>query len=258
MSGVDDPPNKFYFLHIPKTAGTSIRDWISESGRFNVCPDGLWSQLLSRDATELKDYSLFFGHFYRHLFRHVAFPLEILTFLRNPFDRALSHYHHVLRDGNHYFHERAVRQGSLLAFLKDPQTRSLVENFQVRSLSAIMDTSGFSGFLGGGQARFALEKHVETSFSGLSDEQSLILAKDFLLRCRFFGIAERMQESISRLSSILDIPVEHQFRKLNVNPSGSLAHTLSEQEWGALANVLRLDWALYEFALGLFDAQKTG
>lgn len=233
--------------------------WLTNSGKFTVCPDGLWSFLLKRNREELEQYSMFCGHFYRYLPAYLNHSLATFTFLRNPFDRAISHYEHIKRDHHHYFHERVQQQGSLMAFLEDPITRPLVRNFQTRALSAIFDPVAVTTSLEPTpEQRYPLETYLETADSGLDDDTALMLAKDLLTRCLFVGITERMQESVERLGHQLGIAAINKVDRLNTNPSGSMADRLSREEWTALASLLAADWDLYEFGLRLFAQGFSG
>ncbi|MBK8569511.1 MAG: sulfotransferase family 2 domain-containing protein [Nitrosomonadales bacterium] len=175
--------------------------------------------------------------------------------MRNPFDRALSHYEHIRRDHHHYFHERVTKQGSLLAFLRDPITQPLIKNFQVRSLSAIFEPAQLLCTLDKIPAqKYPLEQYLETADSGLDDSQALLLAKDFLSRCIFVGITERMQESVDKLAKVLEIPNNHHVERLNTSPSKSAIDYLTQEEWLTLADLLYADWELYEYGLKTFQS----
>lgn len=112
-------PTRYYFFHIPKTAGTSVTAWLEQCGRFTVFPEHLWSRLLAWPPESLADYDLFRGHFYRGLHRYLDVPLTPFVFLRNPIDRSISHWEHIRRSPDHYFHDRVVAQGSFRAFLEE-------------------------------------------------------------------------------------------------------------------------------------------
>ena len=98
----------YYFLHIPKTAGTSIRTWLQARAGFRLCPDTLWSELLRRDRATLGEFDLFIGHFYTALPSYLDEKLVTFTFLRHPVNRSVSHYLHIMREQSHYLHERVL------------------------------------------------------------------------------------------------------------------------------------------------------
>jgi hypothetical protein len=244
-----------YFLHIPKTAGTSAIAWLRDFGRFKMCPHSLWILLLQADRASLGQYDLFCGHFYRYLGNYLRVPLTIFTFLRNPLDRAFSHYRHILRDENHYFHDRVREQGSFLAFLYDPVTQPLVRNFQARALSAVFEPTREQPPILREQApRYWLEQRLETAPSGLSDGDELALAKDCLHRCIFVGISEFMEESSAMLARRLGLPGNRPLRRLNQDARATEPWT--SEEWRTVTELNRNDLQLYEYALVLFDRHR--
>lgn len=222
-----------------------------------MCPDGLWSLLLARPQEELGEYTLFCGHFYRHLSGYLDQSLKTFTFLRNPFDRALSHYNHIRNDHHHYFHERVQEQGSLLAFLEDPVTQPLVRNFQVRSLSATFKPFEIISTIENSYTqKYPLEQYLETADSEIDESKALLLAKDFLSRCIFVGIAERMQESAEKLAKMFDVSGNARVARLNTNLTPLSVDSLTCKEWSALADLLYSDWELYEFGLRIFQGYE--
>ncbi len=248
-----DQQDIYYFLHIPKTAGTSLSSWLLETNKFRICPDYLLSDLLNRDFNELKNYNLFRGHFYQYLPCYLEKPLKTFTFLRNPYDRAISHYNHILRAPNHYFHHLAKEQGSFLKFLQDPRTQPMIKNFQVRSLSNLLTKSelleSYAKYRSA-SAPFQLERHLESEDSDYDNGIPLILAKDFLTRSFFVGIVEHMDDSVNLLAEKLKIPNKAiaKVKYLNAGECVKIDR-LTTPELNELTKLLELDLELYEFAL---------
>lgn len=238
----------YYFLHIPKTAGTSIYKLLDESGRFNVCPYSSWGDMLRHSDDDLSKYDMFRGHFYRYIHKYVDIPLNTFTFLRNPFARSLSQYEHYLRDKGHFFHKRAVAQGSFLNFLRDPVTQALIKNFQVRSLSSIFDPKAVWESMTPAQRKNnELEYLLYCMDPGLSDDTALLMAKEYVSRCICVCITEKMEQSLAVLGDALGLASPPPVERLNANPKPSLMDSWTSQEWSVLSDLLALDWELYEF-----------
>jgi hypothetical protein len=247
--------NSLYFLHIPKTAGTSVISWLRTVSGMRTCPEGLWSLLLQKDLSEIREYDLYCGHFYGYLDEYLNKRLDTMTFLRNPVDRALSHFRHILRDSQHYFHERVSGHGSFKQFMLDPVTQPLVKNFQVRALSSRFEPwemwrTAQTALL----PRYWLEQYLETHDDGLTTSEALFIAKDALLRCKSFGIVERMVDSAFLIAYALGLEQHQGIERLNVD-QGNERLIISRDEWRILVSLLQADMELYEFALRIFDAR---
>jgi hypothetical protein len=103
----DPQPSPVIFLHIPKTAGMSLRGLMVKNYRagphFNTGLNGFtsrdWQGCLDRlramPASKQCAFSAFKGHMPFGLHEAVLQPLRYITFLRKPVERAVSHYRHL-------------------------------------------------------------------------------------------------------------------------------------------------------------------
>jgi hypothetical protein len=213
-------------------------------------PHGLWSLLLQEERQSLGQYDLYCGHFYRYLEDYLRISLTTFTFLRHPIDRAYSHYCHIVRDTHHYFHDRAHEKGSFMAFLRDPLTRPLFSNFQTRALSATFEPAMLHPEVDGDVGPYWLERQLETAPSGMSEADELIMAKDWLDRCSFVGITERMNASTELLGKLLGLHRGIAPARRNVNPETTVR--INEDELQLLIELNQCDLSLYEHGVALF------
>ena len=132
--------NNFFFIHIPKTAGTSFRKAIED--KYSVVADyGLKSSethafikksvyannsplLVKRKFQEVQNNWLT-GHVPLKKYSNMVSVRHIITFVRNPIERVISHYNHSVSYQGF--------KGDLSAFLKRPQA----SNFQKNTLNAL-------------------------------------------------------------------------------------------------------------------------
>jgi hypothetical protein len=127
-----------YFLHIPKTAGTSMHRVLATIfGPERCTAPLLWDQLLERGPDWDAGLRCVIGHFGGLLPLYAGRrPLRLITMLREPVARALSHINHVQRDPNHPYH--AMAQGLAIAeYCHHPMLRKTVENYQAHYLASL-------------------------------------------------------------------------------------------------------------------------
>jgi hypothetical protein len=123
-----------YFLHIPKTAGTSVTKWLADRLDYGmICPAKNWDQLVMIGPQELAKYRVFAGHFGIDLEPFLQRKITTATLLRDPLKRTISHYRHVRRDIEHPAHKHVLHQ-SFEMFVMDKANWPMIDNFQARYL----------------------------------------------------------------------------------------------------------------------------
>lgn len=230
-----DAEHPLVFVHIPKTAGTSLTNFLHANFRkHEIAP-------LYRGNTnvfETRLYSFYSGHVY---YRNVQpfFPnAHFITFLRDPVERVYSQYR-MFNDP-----QRVRASAAVLANLPPERAREIT---MVQEMS-------FDEFVLSTEPRHIGEnRDLQTmmlSSRTYDDQDFLESAKENLKKFTFVGLQESFDESIERLREKL------QFKKYKVkaerenrDPNAvSKRISLGPKAQNRLDELLINDKALYDFA----------
>lgn len=236
---------QYFFLHIPKTAGTSFLEILeSNFDRQDICPAYLYKDLKDMPRSELEGYRLIRGHFRYELLRHYlgSDPL-LITMLREPMSRTISHLRFLKRTkqlNGPLKQFVPIDDLSLDEVARHPIIRNFLRNYQVKQLA-----------YGFGPAMTTPE-HLMFDHS-INYEGLLEKAKQRLNDSFFVGLTERFDESKRLLlrqfgKSWADMPT----------PARNVAKITENDQFSpdvleSLPELLDLDFELYQHAKQLFD-----
>ncbi|MCW5774972.1 MAG: sulfotransferase family 2 domain-containing protein [Phycisphaeraceae bacterium] len=244
--GQDD---KLYFLHIPKTAGTALRTFLES--RFavdEICPYLTTPEIIPHPPSALARYRLFCGHHGMYLPRIIRAEPAIVTVLREPIERCVSHFRHLQATTNDWLHEK-VRGKTFEQFVMSEDGVVELLNFQTRFL---VNDDLRRDYYGHSVLRQTDLKALEAKYA---DPSQLVRATALLDRAAFVGVQERFDDGLRLLSYTFGWPPVTTFPKYNTakvafDPSG-----LTPAAMDRLNELTLLDRALYDHARTLFESR---
>ena len=200
---------KVVFLHIPKTAGTSVKEFFYQFfSADEICPD--WDELaLRKNLTQNIDkYRFFHGHFNYEVLKSFPDNTIVFTFLRSPIQQLLSSYHYArtLSDGHIQALAAEARVSALAArslplreYLAraDAHIAQMLTNIQTRKLA---NSSNY--------------RIIDANWPWLV-EKAIANSETF----DFVGLVERIDTDIARLVSKFDLTPRHPLEKRNASRS---------------------------------------
>ncbi len=230
---------KVIFTHVPKVAGTSV---MRRLVRPNYAPDEIRTFRGVRDLLSRRDaFRVLVGHSVYGMHHFTSGRCRYFTMLRNPVDRAISHYFFIKQPPlNPDFKGNAAQQVlHQRVALKDifDQTASKKRHCMGTWLVDNMQTRYVAGY---------------AHYWKPADSPSLLAAAKRNLRERYavFGLQNEFQESLSRISDAFgwDIGAENARRAKQTR----IEKTMDDEDRAAVERWNQLDMELFDFAQELF------
>ena len=227
---------KIFFLHIRKTGGTSLRSIIESFYDKNLrCP--ILSSLHMQRAIkkcEQKDYLNQFkfisGHYYG-IKQILDKDFTMVTVLRDPIDRTISEYNHIIYDEKDPLHKYAKGR-DILECLEDPRFAIAMQNGQSRYL---VSNAGFD-------------------YESINDEEKIQISLDCLTNQCLFGFTELFNITCDYVCESLgwEVPKKIPYLNQKITMEGNKRKDLSGT-LGHIERVNQVDLTIYREARIIFD-----
>ena len=245
--GMDAPPiPPLYLLHIPKTAGTSLRAALQDHYHAALCPAAMWDDFYREPALRTGYYRAYCGHFGIGLATYLGRKLRVVTVLRDPLERTISHFHEVRRTASHPLHHHVIRQ-TLFDFVHDPITVPMVTNFQARYLAQATAPIEHLAhlFKPNWNDAYSLSVAWENASAATHPDQLYHMAMANLLTLDAVFTTDQLDSQTTTLRHALGLPPQPIPRR---NVSASPAFTIDPAAKAQIKALTSVDQALYDFA----------
>lgn len=242
------PDNQLFFLHIPKTAGTTLTYILERHfDRKEICPFYYPRELLGVSPEVFDLYRYFRGHLHFEVMRKLLRRTPIfITMLRDPVDRFISHYVYwqqnpeVIGGGEHNIEK--LRQMSLAEFAAaaDFGLNISSRNQQARLIATTLEAETLETWYD------CFRKSIRTQSLDIE------LGKTRLNEFAVVGLTERFQDSLFLLTYTFGWEPVTDVQNLNVTPNKPKRHEVTPEIRERIAELNALDMELYRHAQQLF------
>lgn len=226
------------FLHIGKTAGTTLSAVLRQRYRgdrlFSLDSHGLASpfdQLARLDRSQVGRLRFVRGHLLYGIHLALPQPAHYITLLRDPCQRLVSTYHHILQRPGHRLHRTLIaRQMTFTDFVTSGLTLES-DNWQLRCISG----------------------DVETRFGQCGSEMLQRAKANIERNFALVGVSEMFDETLVLLGrmygwrALCYVP-------LNLRQTGAVSKPLTDSDRLCIAPYVAWDYQLYSHATDLLRA----
>lgn len=245
----------FVFLPVPKTAGQTLLSIIEDqhTAHRSVFKQDAWNPkdaaqaVRERSQTHQNTLQIFYGHQHYGADAYLSAPVTYYTMLRDPAERAISHYHHVLRKyilsdrlegakNNHPDRQRVQQGGLSLREYVSSGYCPEMDNGQTRQMAG---QSGLYDRVPFGECTPALLEQAKTN---LRRQMGVV------------GLTEEFDASLLLIQRLCGWSAPY-YLSHNVTPHRPRRADLSPDTLRAIEEQTVLDRQLYDFGVQLFHEQ---
>jgi len=203
-SAVEAKGRKCYFVHLHKTGGTTVHDWLLyEAAPGRVFP-GFFISDLVRSVNVLSSVDYFSGHYSNNLDILLGQNTRKATMLRDPGERVISRYFHVMRNKQHSLH--SIFSGlSIDEATCSKKYRGMIgENYQAKEIIKAVSSGG--------------EPLTSGQLDLLSEDELYHRAKASIEEFELVGVLDHIVAFITKLAQLWDLAPPDRIGKKNANP----------------------------------------
>lgn len=265
------PP--LYFMHIHKTAGVALGDWLTtvygptQVGRVHL------RLLYETDPNQLGHYRCWQSHCGPSLLPYLpASNLGIITMLRDPVEQMISHIYFIRKrlvtlpperfDPAYLAVMHPLHEADLATWLDHPAS-TFFDNFQTRSLGTLLNlVPWFKTGTFGQLQKITPFPLLPTTLTDEGDiEQLFQRACRQLEQAAIVGITEHFAESLALIAALIGVPPPNQVPVANLGSTKSNVHVdaYRQQTPSHLVEAIEArnlyDRELYRYGNALFSEQ---
>ncbi|MFN2607044.1 MAG: class I SAM-dependent methyltransferase [Acidimicrobiales bacterium] len=245
-----EPP--LYFLHIPRTAGTSVMAELDAHYPVaDIFPGQLLCQLAFFGPLDLAPFRLFRGHFGVVLPDRLDWLVRGFTIVREPIEMVLSMLAYVGEQPWHPLHDTVRSPGfGVPDFLRDPGCRLLASNWQARWLAAAPPPGDMAWAPIPSPEGIEVWKRTAALRSlDLTDDELLARAGATLERMDVVGVTERLPDTLDAVRRLMGWPPGAPPGRRNVSRSRVAASDLAPADRRLADELNQVDAELHRIAL---------
>lgn len=238
-----------FFMHIPKTAGMSMRQYLGEQYHpQEICPAENWQDLRGLEQ-DVRSFRLVRGHFRYNLRELVAPDARMLVVLRDPLRRTVSALRHLARDPNFHPTHELAKDLTLGEMIRHEQIMSYQRDVQARFLCASRPAAEVTAYL-----EEAFLQHRQVDAGDHENPPDFQRAADRLATIEFVGITEDLGSLVSAMAQEMNFHPPLYFPFANENPERmDSLRDLTKEELDIVREHNTVDSRLYEFARKLLN-----
>lgn len=231
-----------FFMHIPKTAGTSMRLFLeTQYADRDICLDEGWSSLATLD--QLAEKSLIRGHFQYNLRQSLAPAYKVLTILRDPIARTLSSLKHLQRDAT-FAPEHSLTKGRTLG--------QIIRMSEVMRPQRNIHAAYLCGLTAPARVLEYLREQPHKAATALDPTPTVELACARLHEIEFIATVEELDLDLQSICSGMNFHPPAYFPFTNKAPGAARSATdITPEELDILCAYNDIDLKIYDYARNL-------